>query len=60
MPNGDGFQYAIANYISQGGVTLEGEGVVPDEEIIPTRELLLTGVDPAIAAARAWILQEQR
>jgi len=58
LPNGDGFQYAIANYISHGGVTLEGTGVVPDEEIIPTRDKLLTGVDPAVEAARQWILQQ--
>ena len=24
LPNGDGFQYAIANYVSEGGRTLEG------------------------------------
>ena len=24
LPNGDGFQYAIANYISEGGKPLEG------------------------------------
>src|SRR5206468_2033962 len=26
LPNGDGFQYAIANYISQGGKPLEALG----------------------------------
>src|SRR5690606_24135912 len=30
LPNGDLFQYAMANYISEGGKTLEGKGVVPD------------------------------
>lgn len=60
LPNGDGFQYAIADYISHGGVTLEGAGVAPDEEIILTRENLLTGIDPAIAAAREWILQNNQ
>src|ERR1022692_1430286 len=33
LPNGDGFQYAIANYISQGGQPLEGIGAIPDEEV---------------------------
>ncbi len=55
LPNGDGFQYAIANYVSQGGQTLEGNGVVPDEVIPLTRELLLERGDPTLAAAIAWI-----
>src|SRR5439155_10687832 len=37
LPNGDGFQYAIANYISEGGKALEGLGVEPDEEVKLTR-----------------------
>ena len=40
LPNGDGFQYAIANYISQGGEPLEGIGVIPDEEVRPITESL--------------------
>jgi len=55
LPNGDGFQYAIANYISQGGQPLEGIGVTPDEEIRPTRRELLAGKDPALDAAVNWI-----
>ncbi len=55
LPNGDGFQYAIADYISQGGETLEGNGVTPDVEIAPTRETLLRGEDPVKQAAVAWI-----
>ena len=46
LPNGDGFQYAIANYVSQNGETLEGSGVIPHLEVIPTREKLLEGGDP--------------
>ncbi len=60
LPNGDGFQYAIADYISHGGVTLEGNGVAPDEVVIPTREKLLSGIDPILAAAHEWILQENQ
>ncbi len=37
LPNGDGFQYAIANYISEGGQPLEGLGVTPDVETPITR-----------------------
>ena len=59
LPNGDGFQYAVANYVSQNGRALEGEGVQPDVEAKPTREALLGGHDPALEAARKWI-EDQR
>jgi carboxyl-terminal processing protease len=55
LPNGDGFQYAIANYISEGGKQLEGAGVIPDETAGPTRRELLGGHDPALDRALAWI-----
>ncbi len=55
LPNGDGFQYAVANYISEGGQPLEGLGVTPDVETPLTREALLAGKDPALDAAIAWI-----
>jgi carboxyl-terminal processing protease len=55
LPNGDGFQYAIANYISEGGKPLEGLGVTPDVEAPVTRAALLAGKDPALDAAVAWI-----
>ena len=59
LPNGDGFQYAVANYISEGGQPLEGVGVQPDEEVKLTRKALLAGHDPVIDAALKWI-QENR
>ena len=55
LPNGDGFQYAIANYISEGGQPLEGIGVIPDEEVHLTRRQLLAGRDPVLDAAMDWI-----
>jgi carboxyl-terminal processing protease len=55
LPDGDGFQYAIANYISAGGQPLEGLGVTPDVETPITREALLEAKDPARDAAVAWI-----
>ena len=55
LPNGDGFQYAIANYISEGGKPLEGLGVTPDVETPVTRKALLDGRDPPLDAAIAWI-----
>mgnify|MGYP002381389625 CR=1 FL=1 len=55
LPNGDGFQYAIANYVSEGGKPLEGIGVTPDVVVKTTTEALLAGRDPALDAAVAWI-----
>ena len=55
LPNGDGFQYAIANYVSEGGKQLEGTGVIPDEPAGPSRRELLEGRDPALDRALAWI-----
>ena len=55
LPNGDGFQYAFANYVSQGGKALEGAGVIPDEEVKLTQRALLNGDDPVLERAVAWI-----
>jgi carboxyl-terminal processing protease len=60
LPNGDGFQYAIANYVSEGGKPLEGVGVTPDVETPVTRKALLAGEDPALDAAVAWIQEQKR
>jgi carboxyl-terminal processing protease len=60
LPNGDGFQYAIANYISEGGKPLEGVGVTPDEEVKLTRRALLDGHDPVLEAALRWIDQQRK
>jgi carboxyl-terminal processing protease len=54
LPNGDTFQYAIADYTSEGGQHLEGNGVTPDEVVIPTRAQLIAGRDPVLEAALAW------
>ncbi len=55
LPNGDGFQHAVADYISEGGKPLEGVGVIPDVEVKLTREALLAGRDPVLEAAIEWI-----
>ena len=55
LPNGDGFQYVFANYISEGGEALEGAGVSPDIEVAPTRQALLAGRDLVLEAAIDWI-----
>lgn len=59
LPNGDGFQYAIANYISEGGKALEGVGVAPDVEVKLTREGLLDGHDAVMDAAFDWIRKQK-
>jgi carboxyl-terminal processing protease len=58
LPNGDGFQYAFASYISRNGVELEGKGVIPDVATPLTRAALLEGRDPAVEAAVDWILKQ--
>lgn len=55
LPNGDAFQHALADYISEGGRSLEGVGVTPDVEVKLTREALLAGRDPVLDAAIEWI-----
>lgn len=56
LPSGDGFQYAVANYVSADGRVLEGQGVIPDEVVRPSRKALLEGHDPVLEAAERWIL----
>ncbi len=58
LPNGDGFQYAMASYESASGTMLEGNGVMPDVEVELSREALLAGHDPVIEAALEWIAAE--
>jgi len=55
LPNGDGFQYIVANYISQGGKPLEGLGVEPDETVRLTQQGLLAGKDEVMDRAIEWI-----
>ena len=59
LPNGDGFQYAVANYISEGGKPLEGLGVKPDVEVKLTRAALLAGHDAVIDAALSWVQNQK-
>jgi carboxyl-terminal processing protease len=60
LPNGDGFQYAVANYISEGGQPLEGLGVTPDVVVELTRPALLAGHDPVAEAALDWIRRQKK
>lgn len=58
LPNGDGFQYAMANYHSASGKSLEMNGVSPDETVVLSRELLLADPDPVLSRAVQWIQQQ--
>ena len=59
LPNGDGFQYAFADYTSSGGYSLEAQGTIPDVPINYTREGLLSGQDEVLDAATDWILSDE-
>jgi len=58
LPNGDLFQYAMADYISSNGRKLEGAGVIPDRETPHTLKSLARGEDASLKAARQWILKQ--
>lgn len=60
LSNGDGLQYAMSDYHSLSGRTLEIEGVKPDVEIEVNRESVQDGADPVLAAAIQWIKSHQQ
>jgi len=60
LPNGDGFQYAMANYISRSGRQLEGNGVIPDVNVPADRKALSEGRDPVLEAALRWLQTETK
>jgi len=60
LPNGDLFQYAIADTTTPSGTMIEGNGVAPDVAVGLTRADLAAGRDPVAAAARAWLETKRR
>jgi carboxyl-terminal processing protease len=54
LPNGDILYHAIANFVGPSGRSMEGDGVIPDERVVPERSALLQGRDPAIDRAVNW------
>ena len=60
LPNGDNFQYAVANYLSASGKALEGQGVMPDEIVTLSPELLRKDPDPVLTKALHWIKKQNQ
>jgi carboxyl-terminal processing protease len=55
LPNGDLFQFAVANYVSESGRELEGMGVKPDQVVRHTLAALRAGRDRPLEAAISWV-----
>ena len=51
LPTGALFQYVVSDYKSPNNILIEGRGVLPDLEVLPTRESLLAGSDAQLDAA---------
>jgi carboxyl-terminal processing protease len=54
LPNGDVLEYAIGDFVTVAGRRIEGQGVVPDELVRPSRAAVASGHDPALEAAVRW------
>jgi carboxyl-terminal processing protease len=60
LPGGDVLQYAIGDFTTATGQRIEGRGVIPDTEVLPTRQALFAGSDPVLDAALDWIAHTER
>ena len=60
LPNGDGFQYAMADYHSASGKSLEHDGVMPDEVVPLDPRQFATESDPTLARAIDWLEQQNQ
>ncbi|MEP6820704.1 MAG: S41 family peptidase, partial [bacterium] len=58
LPTGAMFQYGFANYETQSGKPLEGQGVIPDVTVELNRRGLLRGGDPQLNAALRRLREE--
>jgi carboxyl-terminal processing protease len=58
LANGDVLEYAIGDFVTSKGRSLEGSGVVPDEIQPLSVASLSTGRDDPLGAALAWIDRE--
>jgi carboxyl-terminal processing protease len=55
LPNGDVLMYAVGNFVTSSGRSLEGEGVIPDDAVPWSREALAAGRDPVMERALRWM-----
>ena len=55
LVNGDVLEYAVGDFLTSRGRSLEGAGVVPDDAQPLSIATLASGVDAPLAAALAWI-----
>jgi carboxyl-terminal processing protease len=55
LPNGDVLMYAIGNFVTSSGRSLEGEGVVPDDVVPWSIDALAAGRDPVVERALRWV-----
>lgn len=60
LPTGAIFQYGFANYETQSGVRLEGQGVTPNITVELSRKSLLRGGDPQLSVALGVVRDEIR
>jgi carboxyl-terminal processing protease len=55
LPNGDVLMYAVGDFVTSSGRSLEGEGVLPDETVPFSIRALAAGQDPDLEAALRWL-----
>ena len=55
LPIGDVLMYAIGDFKTAGGKSLEGAGVVPDISIVLSPKALAAGRDDVLEAALRWV-----
>lgn len=55
LPNGDLLMYVVGDFVTGTGRRLEGEGVIPDEQITLDPAVLTAGRDPDLEAALRWL-----
>jgi carboxyl-terminal processing protease len=55
LSNGDVLMYAIGDFVTSSGRTLEGNGVQPDEPVPLTTAALGAGEDADVVAALRWV-----
>jgi carboxyl-terminal processing protease len=55
LPNGDVLMYAVGNFVTSSGRSLEGEGVIPDDVVPLSSEALAAGRDQVMERALRWL-----